>query len=292
MTDVTSAGLPPQPVAAHGWWDRDLVRVYPALLASGFAALTYEVLWVRLLGELFGHTIYAVQTVLAVFFLGLAAGAWITASVGRFIRHPARAFAIVELALGAFAILLPAILRFVTPLYDRFAPLETETPAATAARLFVTICVLIIPTALMGATFPLAVALAGPSRVATVYAVNTLGGAIAVWMTVAVALPAYGVRSTLAGAAVCNLLAAALMAAVRGRDRALPVAEPLERSTWLDERSAAVLLFGTGMTALALEFLWTRALEQILSGTIFTFAWSRDESRTRSTRPSLPPKSA
>ena len=42
--------------------------VLAALVLSGFAALVYEVVWVRRLGELFGHTAYAIQVVLAVFF--------------------------------------------------------------------------------------------------------------------------------------------------------------------------------------------------------------------------------
>ena len=43
---------------------------------SGFASLTYQVLWQRELGLLFGNTTQATSTALAVFFLGLAAGSW------------------------------------------------------------------------------------------------------------------------------------------------------------------------------------------------------------------------
>jgi spermidine synthase len=54
----------------------------PALLVcfffSGAAGLIYQVAWSKELGLVFGHTAYAVATVLAVFMGGLASGsAWI-----------------------------------------------------------------------------------------------------------------------------------------------------------------------------------------------------------------------
>src|ERR1035438_2391302 len=54
----------------------------PALLVcfffSGAAGLIYQVVWSKALGLIFGHTAYAVATVLAVFMAGLASGsAWI-----------------------------------------------------------------------------------------------------------------------------------------------------------------------------------------------------------------------
>ena len=40
------------------------LRLALALGLSGFAAVLYEVLWVRILGDLFGHTAFAIQVVL------------------------------------------------------------------------------------------------------------------------------------------------------------------------------------------------------------------------------------
>src|SRR3984957_17423228 len=55
---------------------------FPALLAcfflSGAAGLIDQVVWSKALGLIFGHTAYAVATVLAVFMAGLASGSsWI-----------------------------------------------------------------------------------------------------------------------------------------------------------------------------------------------------------------------
>ena len=43
---------------------------------SGVAALLYEVVWVRMLTQIFGSTAYAVATVLAGFMAGLALGSF------------------------------------------------------------------------------------------------------------------------------------------------------------------------------------------------------------------------
>src|SRR5579862_9873980 len=56
--------------------------VLPGLLVcfflSGAAGLIYQVVWSKALGLVFGHTAYAVATVLAVFMGGLASGsAWL-----------------------------------------------------------------------------------------------------------------------------------------------------------------------------------------------------------------------
>ncbi|HUP61356.1 MAG TPA: fused MFS/spermidine synthase [Thermoanaerobaculia bacterium] len=238
-------------------------RVYSALFLSGLAALVHEVMWVRLLGEMFGHTLFAVQTVLTIFFLGIALGAWLISRMR--IERPFAAFALIEIGIGLWGAALPWIVRLLTVVYDRYAPLETETFGAVAARLAITIAALLVPATLMGATFPLVASAIG-NRVAAVYAINTLGGAAGVWLTAFAVLPRIGVIATIYAAVALNIGAAALVWTA-----AAPAAASQSRGASRG-RKYAVLLFLTGMSALALEFLWTRALEQILSGTIYTFA--------------------
>jgi len=47
-----------------------------AFFLSGVCGLIYQVLWVRMLGLIFGNTTYAVSTILAGFMAGLALGSW------------------------------------------------------------------------------------------------------------------------------------------------------------------------------------------------------------------------
>src|SRR5215472_14427103 len=57
---------------------KKLFGILLCFLLSGAAGLIYQVAWGKALGLIFGHTVYAISTVLAVFMAGLAAGsAWI-----------------------------------------------------------------------------------------------------------------------------------------------------------------------------------------------------------------------
>src|SRR5580692_9228892 len=81
--------------------------LFPALLLcfffSGAAGLIDQVVWSKALGLVFGHTAYAVATVLAVFMAGLAAGsAWIGGRSERWTR-PIVLYAWLELGVAATA---------------------------------------------------------------------------------------------------------------------------------------------------------------------------------------------
>ena len=241
------------------------MRIHVALLLSGIAALIHELMWVRLLGQMFGHTIFAVQTVLTVFFLGIALGAWIAGRMG--MSRPFVVFAVIEIGIAVWGVLLPSIVRGLTSVYDRFAPLESETLPAVAVRLAITIVALLVPATLMGATFPIVAT--ATRRIAAVYAINTLGGAAGVVLAAFVVLPRVGVTATILIASSLNVVAAAFCAGLR-RAPEPAGSSAAEQPPALDH--AALLLFLTGLSALALELLWTRALEQILSGTVYTFA--------------------
>ena len=81
--------------------------LFPALLIgfffSGAAGLIDQVVWSKALGLIFGHTAYAVATVLAVFMAGLASGsAWIGGRSDRWAR-PIALYGWLELGVAATA---------------------------------------------------------------------------------------------------------------------------------------------------------------------------------------------
>src|SRR5919204_3397308 len=94
-------------------------------LASGAAALVYEVVWTRLLTLQLGQTVAATSTVLAAFMGGLAVGAWIAGRFSRELSASAEAatsrrftrtwkalpylqiYAVLEIGIAAYALLLP-----------------------------------------------------------------------------------------------------------------------------------------------------------------------------------------
>lgn len=54
-----------------------MYRIYVLFMLSGAAGLIYQVVWSRMLHEVFGVTVYAVTTVLATFLAGLGLGGWL-----------------------------------------------------------------------------------------------------------------------------------------------------------------------------------------------------------------------
>ena len=56
---------------------RILWQVSICFFLSGATGLVYEVLWIRMLGLIFGHTVFAVTTVLTAFMAGLALGSYL-----------------------------------------------------------------------------------------------------------------------------------------------------------------------------------------------------------------------
>ena len=132
--------------------------------ASGAAALVYEVTWTRLLTLQLGHTVAAASTVLAAFMGGLALGAWIAGSARaldagrprpaaprlRRPRNPRRRSARC-CCRWRCAASVPAL---------AWAYADGGAPARFAlVRVAISLALLGIPAAAMGATFPIAAGL-------------------------------------------------------------------------------------------------------------------------------------
>lgn len=252
-------------------------RLLVALTLSGASALTFEVICIRLLGEAFGHTIYAVQVVLAVFFSGMALGSVVSDRFDAVGRTPLRLYALLECLLAVSALLLPSVVRATTAIYDRHAPWELETGIALLYRLGAASVVLLLPTALMGATFPLIarwhMAHGGSNAtVAALYGANTLGGALGAWTCVFLFIPWLGVRGTLGVAAAASVLAAGLTLTLCPATLPRAPSETAATPPAITASALGLLFFLGGFTAIGLEVLWTRALDQVLSGTIYSFA--------------------
>ena len=81
------------------------------LIFSGLAALVYQIIWTRLLGLAFGTTTEAISSVLAIFFGGMALGNWLAAARLARVRRPLVVYALLELAIGAYALLSLPLLR-------------------------------------------------------------------------------------------------------------------------------------------------------------------------------------
>jgi spermidine synthase len=265
------------------------VKSVPCLaFVSGAAALTYESLWMRSFGLIFGVTTHAVSVTLCTFMGGLALGSFIVSRLT--VRRVLMTYAAVEAAIGVSALLTQPILRGLPRWYG--AMLEGRAlPAGmeTGLRFAAAASVVLVPTLLLGATFPLLVeALARAGRgfhvsLGRLYLVNTLGGAAGVALGAFVLLPAIGVGGTFLVAASLNLAVGAVAflgargvapgiapgiapgfapgagdATPGGRRAALPAAFVMAAVT-------------TGACSFGLEILWTRSLALVIGSSIYSF---------------------
>ena len=204
----------------------------PLLLAlfflSGFCALIYQTLWLRLLALVFGVTVYAASTVLASFMSGLAIGSLLAGFVAERTKHPLRLFGIAELFVGITALLTPWALDAVTRLYLAWYPsLAGNLGQLTLVRFLLSFAVLLVPTVLMGSTLPLVLksALAGNrdvgQRIGLLYGVNTTGAIAGTLLAGFVLIPGIGLQAAFQMAAAINgvIGVAAIIASAQGRWR-------------------------------------------------------------------------
>jgi len=198
---------------------------------SGLGALACEVLWTRALVLAMGSTSQAFATMLAVFLVGIAAGAAVAPAILRRIGDPLRMLAILQGALGVLALVafgIGARLPFA------FLWLHEALPAGfgwqLVARTLLAAALLLPSTLLLGATFTAALALAGGNRardVGLVYGVNSAGSVLGALLAGLWALPRFGMEGAIAAAGVVHLLAMALALARGGGSPAFRAATAL-----------------------------------------------------------------
>src|SRR5690242_17196226 len=179
---------------------KSLLLISVCFTLSGAAGLIYEVLWMRMLGLVFGATTIAVSAVLAAFMGGLALGSALAARVTPRIRRPLRAYAWIEIAIGLYAVAVPTAFRvidyFDATLWQRVHP----GPFSFAiARFLFAGAVLLVPTALMGATLPMIVAsirkcgATAPRTISRFYGLNLTGAIFGTLAAGFVLLPDLGI---------------------------------------------------------------------------------------------------
>ena len=200
--------------------------IYFLFFCSGVSGLIYQVVWVRVFGNVFGNTVYSASVVVAVFMLGLGAGSYIAGrwSDRRYVENPElplRAYGYFELTIAAMG----AAIALILPHLDRLSILVTSyqrdangwyviTSASYAARVAIALGLLTPITLLMGGTLTLLIRYlvradveAQTRRIALLYAVNTAGAAAGCFLTDFTFVPAWGLLDTQFIAVALNVIA-------------------------------------------------------------------------------------
>ncbi|MCY1335589.1 Polyamine aminopropyltransferase [compost metagenome] len=200
----------PRPTAA-----RLAIALY---CVAGGVALGYEVVWTQSIVQFMSTRTYAFAMVLATYLAGLVLGSALYARRADRIGDPWGLFGVLIAVAGLLALLQIAGLdRWLVFAQTRaelwMLQLTGSELAGMCTRFAVAaLCVVFLPTTLLGAAFPLALRLAVDSGhvgrdVGAVVALNTLGGIVGVMLTGFLLVPGIGLVRTLA---VLAVLAAAV----------------------------------------------------------------------------------
>jgi predicted membrane-bound spermidine synthase len=267
----------------------------PCLFLSGACALVYENVWIRQVSYVFGSTVVASTLVLTAYMAGLALGSAAAGPVADRLRRPLKVYGWLELGITVSALAFDPVLATVKELYLR-ALEHTALPAFAMRGLefMALLAVLLVPTALMGATLPVlcSAGSAAPAEhragwtMGLLYATNSLGAVSGSLAAGFVLIERFGLSDSTYLAAVVNalvgvaalvadLVALALGAVAADRDRPpLPGPGPGEATAAAAARRWAVLpiIFVSGFTAMLYEVALMKLLPLILGSSIHAFA--------------------
>ncbi|MBI4716184.1 MAG: fused MFS/spermidine synthase [Planctomycetes bacterium] len=245
--------------------------LYLMALLSGGAALIYEVTWARMLALTFGSTTLAASAVIAGFMGGMGLGARGYALVFRRATRPVVVYACLELGIALSTAILSRAFYSLPRLFAEMADVATTDAGLHALRFALVFVLLLVPSALMGATFPALCTVMIRSvrqvdrRLGMIYGVNTVGGALGVLVGGMFLADRFGLIGAVNIANVVNLLVAAVALGLRRVPAAgaAPIGEAAADDalpTALPRIVIGVVLFVSGFTTLAYEILWLRAL--------------------------------
>ncbi|MCK4548016.1 MAG: fused MFS/spermidine synthase [Candidatus Eisenbacteria sp.] len=203
------------------------VGVIVGLGVSGFVALLYEVVWTRILQLVLGTSAYAFACMLTTFLFGIALGSLIVSRFVDRVRDPARLFGYIQLAVGFCALaIIPLFGQLPFIFLKMFALTNREWGQTSVVEFASAFLVMLIPTMLFGASFPVAARVVSGSvrrlgrAIGNIYAVNTVGSILGSLMAGFVIIPLLGTqRSEFVGAGLSIALGSTILL-LNGRIRA------------------------------------------------------------------------
>jgi spermidine synthase len=260
--------------------ERPFALLLVLFVASGCAALIYEIVWFQMLQLVLGSSAVSIAVLLGTFMGGMCLG---SLGLSRFVsrqRHPLRVYAILEMGIGVSGMLMLGAVPLVEVAYT--AVVGHGVPGLLLRGLFAAFC-LLPPTVLMGATLPavsrwVEMSPRGVSWLGTFYGGNTLGAVFGCLLAGFYLLRVHDMHTATFVAVALN---AAVAAGAFALARIRPGVAPREPTRDLPEVAVSgptpawiiYLAIGlSGMSALGAEVIWTRLFGLLLSHTTYTFS--------------------
>jgi spermidine synthase len=256
------------------------VWIYVLFFFSGFPALIYQIVWQRALFAIYGVNIESVTVVVTAFMLGLGLGSlmggWLSQRKGVPLLL---LFGFMELGIAAYGLISLHLFHWIA----------TFTAGTTIFKTSILAFLLVlVPTLLMGGTLPLLVAQLVPlsknvgSSLGKLYFVNTLGSALACFISADILMRSLGQSGSVVVAASVNVSIGLLVLFLsRHFRKAVPKdSQPASEPSNLNLPSARLLVFPmavgiaavAGFISLGYEIMWYRVFSFTTGSMAMSFA--------------------
>jgi spermidine synthase len=245
------------------------------MLASGFAAMGYEIIWTQQSSLWLGHESAAVLAVVAALFGGLAVGGLVLGPRIEASARPVVWYAGCELVVALWSLVLLLVASRFSGWVLRTTGVQPSPAWQWAVAFCSTFLVLLPATAAMGATLPamerVTASLGDRGRsIAALYASNTFGSVLGVlaaafWLIRGLGL-ARSAAICIALDVLCGAAALAVFPRTGPRAPALPRLDPARA------RRAVTRLALTGLLGISYEVVVVRVLGEVTEDTVYTFA--------------------
>jgi len=254
-------------------------------VASGCAALIYEVVWYQLLALVIGSSAISLGILLATFMGGLCLGSYFLPRITRPGQHPLRVYALIELGIGIFGLGVLWCLPLIDGIY--VAAVQLGLPGLPMRGLLASL-MLLPPTFLMGASLPaisrfIAATPRGITWWGWLYAGNTVGAVGGCILAGFVLLRLHDQAVATYVAVAINFVTAAASYALAQASPAISVniddaqmnSAPIAANDGADDGSTALVYWAIGISgaaALGMQVVWTRFLAMLFGQTVYAFS--------------------
>lgn len=185
------------------------------IFLSGFVAMLYEIVWIRLLSTILGSSTYSFSLMLAAFILGIAIGSFL---ISKFMPETQLCFlffGLCEIFIGISLILALPFYEKLPLLFLRLSSIFSRSPRTfllySTTKFLLCFLVMLPPTIFLGATLPLVSKVASQKlkiigkKIGSVFAFNTSGNILGALVAGLVLLPILGLKHTLEFGIVINI---------------------------------------------------------------------------------------
>lgn len=185
------------------------------IFLSGFVAMLYEIVWIRLLSTILGSSTYSFSLMLAAFISGITIGSFL---ISKFMPRPKFTF----LFFGLCEIFIGISLIFSLPFYEKLpflflklSGIFARTPQTflfySTTKFLLSFLVMLPPTVFLGMTLPLVSKIASRRlgflgrKIGSVFAFNMAGDILGALVTGLALIPMLGLKQTLELGIAINL---------------------------------------------------------------------------------------